>query len=42
MKKLIASVLVFLSLLGTIHATAFAGESCQCKTCKCAPCDCGK
>lgn len=42
MKKLIASALVFMSVLGAIGTTAFAGKQCSCKPCKCDPCECAK
>ncbi len=42
MKKLIALMLVFASVLGALGTTAFAGKQCTCKPCKCNPCECTK
>jgi len=42
MKKFIAALLVFVSVLGVIATTAFAGQQCSCKPCKCNPCECAK
>lgn len=42
MKKIMASMLVMMSMLGAMTPAALAGEGCGCKPCKCVDCQCGK